>query len=105
MLVLIKSLGIHISRRIAKSPFFGLQKLQVFSGVAFHTFPKAAPSALEFLSATLRFDPEQRVPVTEARKTCWRRVAFGTFQGGASLFFWESDLLEDDGIIEIYVTY
>lgn len=29
-------------------------------------FPEAAPSALEFLSATLRFDPEQRVPVTEA---------------------------------------
>ncbi|CAJ1422475.1 unnamed protein product, partial [Effrenium voratum] len=30
------------------------------------TAGRAPPSALEFLSATLRFDPEQRVPVTEA---------------------------------------
>jgi len=29
-------------------------------------FPNANPSAMEFLSATLRFDPEQRVAVTEA---------------------------------------
>ncbi|CAK9071762.1 unnamed protein product, partial [Durusdinium trenchii] len=29
-------------------------------------FPEVAPSALEFLSATLRFDPEQRVSVPEA---------------------------------------
>ena len=31
---------------------------------------EANPSAMEFLSATLRFDPEQRVAVTEALCTC-----------------------------------
>ena len=73
---------------------------------------KAAPSALEFLSATLRFDPEQRVPVTEATR---EPGGFHVWKGGLLrpnlsrrdiiIFVWESDLLEDDGIIEIHVTF